>query len=390
MRPGQNKRMRGRNNTSGGNTGGNRKGPNPLTRSYESNGPDVKVRGTAHHIGEKYLQLARDAQSSGDPVMAESYLQHAEHYFRLIAAAQQAQQQSAHGYQRTAGEQAEADEDDGDDDFGSLPDRFASPAERVVTPPPQPAPQPYAERQPYNGGERPAYEPRQDRGERYDRQAQDRQPQDRQPSNGERPSYQDRQQPDRNEHARYDNRQDRGERTDGQRQDGQRYDNRNGRADRPAYGERSFADRNNGQQGQDRGQDRGNGQERSYPDRSQNRDFDNRGNRNGNRGQREFRTEQPREQREPRQAEVDTSVNALPAFITTPVRIPPEQPAPVPMSEPIVPIAQETAPALVPDAPGEDAAFPVRPRRRRRTKAEFAGADGETSHEVATPDAAGD
>ena len=85
MRPGQNnKSMRGRNN------GGNgRKGPNPLTRSYESNGPDVKVRGTAQHIAEKYLQLARDAQSSGDPVMAESYLQHAEHYYRLIAAAHQ-------------------------------------------------------------------------------------------------------------------------------------------------------------------------------------------------------------------------------------------------------------------------------------------------------------
>ena len=59
MRPGQNKRMRGRNNN---NSNNNRKGPNPLTRSYESNGPDVKIRGTAHHIGEKYLQLARDAQ----------------------------------------------------------------------------------------------------------------------------------------------------------------------------------------------------------------------------------------------------------------------------------------------------------------------------------------
>ena len=82
MRPNQNnKRMRGRNNN-------NRKGPNPLSRSYESNGPDVKSRGTAHHIGEKYLQLARDAQSSGDPVMAESYLQHAEHYFRIVSAAQ--------------------------------------------------------------------------------------------------------------------------------------------------------------------------------------------------------------------------------------------------------------------------------------------------------------
>ena len=83
MRPGQNKRMRGRSNHSGG-----RKGPNPLTRSFESNGPDVKIRGTAQHIAEKYLQLARDAQSSGDPVMAENYLQHAEHYYRVIAAAQ--------------------------------------------------------------------------------------------------------------------------------------------------------------------------------------------------------------------------------------------------------------------------------------------------------------
>ena len=82
MRNGQ-KRMRGR----GGNN--HRKSQNPLTRVYESNGPDVKIRGTASHIAEKYIQLARDAQSSGDPVAAENYYQHAEHYFRLIAAAQE-------------------------------------------------------------------------------------------------------------------------------------------------------------------------------------------------------------------------------------------------------------------------------------------------------------
>ena len=76
----QQKRMRGRNN--------NRRSQNPLTRVYESNGPDVKVRGTAQTIVEKYQQLARDAQASGDPVAAENYLQHAEHYFRIIAAAQ--------------------------------------------------------------------------------------------------------------------------------------------------------------------------------------------------------------------------------------------------------------------------------------------------------------
>src|SRR4029078_831774 len=82
MRQGQQKRMRGRNRGSGG------KGPNTLNRTLESNGPDVKVRGTAAHIAEKYVQLARDAQSSGDPILAEAYLQHAEHYFRVIAAAQ--------------------------------------------------------------------------------------------------------------------------------------------------------------------------------------------------------------------------------------------------------------------------------------------------------------
>jgi hypothetical protein len=86
MRNGQNnKRMRNRNN----NNNNNRRGQNPMTRVYESNGPDIKIRGTASHIAEKYLQLARDARSSGDPVAAENYYQHAEHYFRLIAAAQE-------------------------------------------------------------------------------------------------------------------------------------------------------------------------------------------------------------------------------------------------------------------------------------------------------------
>src|SRR5690606_23497194 len=89
MRPQQqNRRMRGRNNNGGGGGNNNRKGPNPLTRNYESNGPDVKIRGSAQQIAEKYAALARDAMSSGDRVMAENYLQHAEHYNRIIAAAQ--------------------------------------------------------------------------------------------------------------------------------------------------------------------------------------------------------------------------------------------------------------------------------------------------------------
>jgi hypothetical protein len=129
MRPNQNSknRQRGRNNNGG------RKHVNPLSRNFESNGPDVKVRGNAAHIAEKYLQLARDAQSSGDPVLAENYLQHAEHYFRIVAAAQQAQQ-----YRDQPGTQQPEAEDD--DDFPAINDRFASPEslQRFGQPQPQP------------------------------------------------------------------------------------------------------------------------------------------------------------------------------------------------------------------------------------------------------------
>lgn len=51
---------------------------------FDSNGPDVRIRGTAYQIVEKYLALAKDAASSGDRVLAENYFQHAEHYQRLI------------------------------------------------------------------------------------------------------------------------------------------------------------------------------------------------------------------------------------------------------------------------------------------------------------------
>lgn len=76
----------------GGGGGGNYNNPN---RSYDSNGPEVKIRGNASTVYEKYLQLARDANSSGDRVMAENYLQHAEHYYRILAAQQAQQQQYA-------------------------------------------------------------------------------------------------------------------------------------------------------------------------------------------------------------------------------------------------------------------------------------------------------
>lgn len=59
---------------------------NGTHRNFDSNGPDVKVRGTASHIFERYCQLARDANASGDRVAAENYLQHAEHYYRIMLA----------------------------------------------------------------------------------------------------------------------------------------------------------------------------------------------------------------------------------------------------------------------------------------------------------------
>ena len=94
------KRMRGRNNRGPGAQGGqggpirHQTGNVPLNRNhvFDSSGPDLRVRGTSQQLFEKYLQLGRDATSSGDRVMAESYFQHAEHYFRILNAMNQAAQ----------------------------------------------------------------------------------------------------------------------------------------------------------------------------------------------------------------------------------------------------------------------------------------------------------
>ena len=97
------KRMRGRNHRSGGGGGGGSGGAIrhhsgggvPLNRNhvFDSNGPEIRIRGTAQQLFEKYLQLGRDATSSGDRVTAEAFFQHAEHYFRILNAMNQAQQQ---------------------------------------------------------------------------------------------------------------------------------------------------------------------------------------------------------------------------------------------------------------------------------------------------------
>jgi Domain of unknown function (DUF4167) len=332
--------MRGRPNN-------NRKGPNPLTRSYESSGPDVKIRGTAHHIGEKYLQLARDAQSSGDPVTAESYLQHAEHYFRLIAVAQQAQQQSAVGYQRQPGEAVAEDIDDGDD-FTGIPDRFASPPERFASPqptfaqPPQSGGQQPSQDRPFygnggNGGnsDKQGYE-RQDRGPRQDRPFQDKQPYQQ-----DKP-YQER-----------------------------------------SYQDRSYSDRN----GQDR-QDRNAAQDRSGSERNgHGRDQDNRNQRSG-RGPRDFRNDAPRndQRNESRPPIEDAEPKGLPAFITAPVRAPSDSIESEPSVETFAAVAEDHSEVADREANG----FHLRPRRRRRSKAEMAIDQAANHEETGAKDPVGD
>src|SRR5271169_6380960 len=97
----------------------NRRGPQSPNQFFQSNGPNVKIRGTARQVAEQYLQLARDAHTGNDPVAAENYLQHAEHYFRLIGAAQAAQFHAQNGDVRAAGESGPGDLDD-DDDLSGL------------------------------------------------------------------------------------------------------------------------------------------------------------------------------------------------------------------------------------------------------------------------------
>src|SRR5262245_42130176 len=79
MRQGQNnRRSRGR--------GQRRQHQNPRQQTFDSNGPDVRIRGNAYQVLEKYLAMARDATAAGDRIAAENFYQHAEHYFRIVNA----------------------------------------------------------------------------------------------------------------------------------------------------------------------------------------------------------------------------------------------------------------------------------------------------------------
>ncbi|WP_374575887.1 DUF4167 domain-containing protein [Phenylobacterium sp.] len=185
------KRQRGRNRGGGG------KPQQNANRAFESNGPDgVKVRGNAQHVFEKYQQLARDAASSGDRILAENYLQHAEHYFRLVRAIQPqrpaseilGRDQFASGY----------DIDFEDENGGQNGEAESAEAES-------------------GEGETEARRDRDDRGERQrdDRQRDDRQRDDRQRGEGRRDRWRDRDdRRDRGDRGERPERSDRGEARD--------------------------------------------------------------------------------------------------------------------------------------------------------------------------------
>lgn len=101
---GRRHRHRGNNNNNSNNGGGRRNngGGHHRMQVFDSNGPDVRIRGTAHQVCEKYLTLAKDAASAGDRIVAENYLQHAEHYQRIINSFEDEARQQTGGFQRPA------------------------------------------------------------------------------------------------------------------------------------------------------------------------------------------------------------------------------------------------------------------------------------------------
>jgi hypothetical protein len=84
MRQGPNKRSRGRNGRGGGGGGGGKPHVPLRMQTFDSSGPDIRIRGNAWQVHERYLTLARDAHQAGDRVAAENFYQHADHYYRLI------------------------------------------------------------------------------------------------------------------------------------------------------------------------------------------------------------------------------------------------------------------------------------------------------------------
>jgi hypothetical protein len=156
MRPGQKNRSRGRNG-GGGMMPHHNRGPRPPHRSqtFESNGPSVKIRGNAYQVFERYIALAREAQTSGDRVAAENLYQHAEHYYRIMNAQGEGQGQGQPRPTTPADNEMSGQEMSGGGDGQSRDEEEAQVQVQVHTPQPQPAPPP--DEQPSYRDEQPPY-----------------------------------------------------------------------------------------------------------------------------------------------------------------------------------------------------------------------------------------
>ncbi|MFO1140920.1 MAG: DUF4167 domain-containing protein [Amaricoccus sp.] len=119
MRPSNKSRSRNKPGNNGGHNNGQRRNNsmgNIINRVFESAGPDGKVRGTPQQIIDKYQALARDAQVAGDRVAAESYLQHSEHYSRMLGEAQrQLAESRGFNQEREDGQREDGQREDGFD-----------------------------------------------------------------------------------------------------------------------------------------------------------------------------------------------------------------------------------------------------------------------------------
>jgi len=125
MRTGQTSRPYGRNN--GSNPYRNRQHIPQRNQTLDSNGPNVKIRGTSHQIFERYIALAREASTSGDRVAAENLYQHAEHYFRVMNAANEGHSHHATRPTAPADLQTEMSQEEGSEMVGPS---GASPSDR--------------------------------------------------------------------------------------------------------------------------------------------------------------------------------------------------------------------------------------------------------------------
>lgn len=118
---------RSRNNKGGRNRGSNHNGGNSKSHVYDSNGPDVRVRGTAFQICEKYMTLAKDASTAGDIVLAENYYQHAEHYQRIINSWNEQNAASSDSSNESSFDNEDDENESGDESLAQAPQQRRNP-----------------------------------------------------------------------------------------------------------------------------------------------------------------------------------------------------------------------------------------------------------------------